>query len=226
MLNRSTAQAISAMLGNDLVVIKHVRQSMKELNKVIKGMGLKTPITAYKHQQKIKAEESRKALLQWKLKRYMAGETQYITGDELNAVKSFMKNEINIYEELYAVSKDCRDYKDMKLIRQKILKLADIQRKVRQSAVEYGKSIRKDSEFYVGQKVEITKSPTQEETKLNFVVNDEWPLGCTDEMIGMAGAKGVVVGIMKTGFGFMGYQVQTAKGTNSWWWTAEQLKKI
>ena len=93
--------------------------------------------------RKLKDMRNRYSLLQWKMRKYLAGNGSYLDGAELNAIRSFLKVAVNSITEASLQAKAEGEYKYAKHMKRNAIRMADNQKAVRKMIVQEGKAQRK-----------------------------------------------------------------------------------
>lgn len=143
-MNRSIAQAISRNYSASLQALEAVIAEAKYIAKLMQTGGAPkgAVVEIYKAAKSMSDKRNKQAVIQWKLKKVMMGNPSYLTGDDLNSVRSFLKESINLWEENFAIAKANGFYKEAKQIRRNILREANQQREVRKLIVAAGRALR------------------------------------------------------------------------------------
>ena len=229
-MNRSIAQSISrnlsAALQADDMVIAEAKQYMAFLSvmpdaspAVAKGLR-----KADKH---LRGRRDARAVLQWKLKKYIAGNASYLTAADLQSLRSFLKESIHINEQYRKDVKAARGefatWKEWKKQYDKVIDLMKQdernQRALRQSIVREGVIAR--GRLVAGSAVKIIAEP---------MVGDENDhpeykhTGYSSAMDFHMGKPGTVVAVRRwKKDGPELFLVQVAGMGHTFWWTKRQL---
>lgn len=241
-MSRAQIQAISKELSESLAALHDVVQEAKShRSQMIQIVGKElieqlSPTADFKKSlQKLGKLRASQSLLQWKLRKYLAGNASYIGGADLNALRSFLKMVINMHDQarvsLKAQASEKEDYKNLKKITEKLKRLAEMQKAIRKMAIAEGKAIRDDKpvahhsnvpKFSVGDRVVIVEVPDDE-------YHEDWPFGAVEEMCHLKGKFGTVVDIeyFSPNYHSWNYIVQMDDnyGDPNWTWHHNSLKK-
>lgn len=137
-MNRSTAQAISRNMSGALFALETENQRGRDILSVMRVLGSPAVDQVKKELKKLKEKRASFSVLQWKLKKVMMGNPSYITADDLNALRAFMKVSINLWEDVFQEKKAEKNYKEAKLIRKAIIREGKLQREIRNLIIQYG----------------------------------------------------------------------------------------
>lgn len=224
-MKRSTAQSISRNLGYSLHALEHSIAHGKSLVRACKPIMPELAADLQKTVKKQQGKRARQAVLQWKLKKVMAGNASYLTDNDLNALRAFQKSFINMVQDEIKVVKEVRAFKAMRHGERVRNKAAQVQRELRQVVIQYGKDMRtrKDDTAPIQCGWTVRIKPVH-----NWDAERDFPAGCCDDMANHVGLEGKVIGSEYFGKVLM-HKVETTQdnGKVDWyWWSGKQLEVI
>lgn len=234
-MNRSLAQSISRNLAADLYVFDVAIAEAKSDLAFLTAMGLDEGQRKQlkKLLEQMKAKRADRAVLQWKLKKAIAGNASYLTASDLQKLRSFLKESIKISEGWRVHIRENRksmfpEWKEYRKQYKKIVKLIQQdegnQRKLRQMIVVEG--IISRGRLAVGSSVKIIAKPLYD-SSLQYEHPEYKHTGYTAGMDAQMGKIGTVKQVKQWRAGGPDlYQVEIAENEYHFWWTKRQLLKM